>query len=90
MNSPNFTWQELDGKTVEFEIQGYATEHGRLKAFRYDDGSLGVRIEQSSLGEMSRHEPVTDDAELLQHHPRHRRADFLWAQNDREVMANMY
>lgn len=90
MNSPNFSWQELDGKTVEYEIPGYATEHGRLKAFRYDDGSLGVRIEQSSLGEVSKHEPVTEDPDLLQHHPKHRRAVFLWAENYREVLANMY
>ncbi len=90
MNSPNFSWQELDGKTVEYEIHGHATEHGRLKAFRYDDGSLGVMIDHSSLGEVPKHDPVTDDAELLQRHPKHRRAEFLWAENHREVVENMY
>jgi hypothetical protein len=87
-----FTDEDLDGKTVEYETKDKGTAKGFLRARQNPEGLLAIQIHSEKVG----NSPVFADPleELLsfatlQRHPKPQRADFLLAKHIDELLRLM-
>jgi hypothetical protein len=85
-----FTAKELNGKTVEYERDRFATAFGRIQATELEDGTLRIRLQVTTAANVPAPAPLqTLDPIHFQIHPNPERAQFLWAENPDELSRNM-
>jgi hypothetical protein len=75
-----FSFEDLAGKTVEYEIHGRGTHYGRLHPKILNDGSVEPTLEIDFSGDQKPIAPKTLDPKHLRKHPFPARAEYLWAE----------
>ena len=79
MNEHPFSFEELHGKSVEYQIQGKGTARAFLRAKEFPNGRIEVGLTGQVEASANVPRPETLDPKHLIRHPAPTRADFLWA-----------
>lgn len=79
MNEHPFSFEELHGKSVEYQIHGKGTAWAFLRAKKFPDGRIEVSLTGQVEANVNVPRPETLDPKYLIRHPAPSRAEFLWA-----------
>jgi hypothetical protein len=82
-----YSFEELNNKTVEYQIQGRGTHYGRLHPKVLENGSIEPTIQIEFSGDPKPPEPHTLDPRHLRMHPIPARAEYLWAEDADHIVA---
>ena len=82
----SFFPHEIDGRTVELELENMATTYGKIRARQLGRDSIDVAFAFAEPTGNRTPEAASLDPSLIQRHPKPERAEFLWAQHPYEEL----
>lgn len=81
-----FFAHEIDGRTVELELENMGTTYGKIRARQLAHDSIDVSLAPAGPAGGRVPQAASLDPRLIQRHPKPERAEFLWAQHPYEEL----
>lgn len=83
-----FFAHEIDGRTVELELENMGTTYGKIRARQLGRDSIDVAFAFTGPAGGRTPQAASLDPSFIQRHPKPARAEFLWAEHPYEELSH--